>query len=111
MDRIQSPERRPNSVVRAVSRWKLTEPVRLYVYGVGSILIVGLVLAGWATQEWAAYLTAVLGVLLGGVPATEAARSSVYSLAGHLHSIRQLRSVADIQAALETPLFDQESAA
>jgi len=110
MNLPQPGPRRANPAARALSRWKVTEPVRLYLYSVGSVLLLGLVLGGILTQEWSAYLTAALGVLLGVVPATEAARSSVYSLAGHIASLRQLRSAVDVQRALDVPLFDQEAA-
>lgn len=89
-----------NRAAAAVQRWKLTEPVRLYLYGVGGVIVAGLVLAGYLTQEWSAYLMAALGVVLGVVPATEAARASVYSVAGHLHSLRQLHAARDVQNAL-----------
>jgi hypothetical protein len=84
----------------AVSQLKLAEPVRLYLYGVGGVIVAGLVLAGWLTDEWSAYLMAALGVVLGVVPATEAARASVYSTAGHIRSLRQLRTAQDITEAL-----------
>lgn len=109
-----SSDRRPNPLIRTVTRWKLTEPVRLYLYGVGAVVLVGLVLGGVLTQEWSAYLTAALAVVLGVVPATEAARSSVYSLAGHITSLRQLRTARDLEIALEldgVQLFDQERTA
>lgn len=62
-----------------VSSWKLSEPVRLYLYGVGSIVLLGLVLAGAITQDWQAYGLAALAEVLAVVPATEAARASVWS--------------------------------
>lgn len=80
--------------IRAVgplSRLKLTEPVRLYLYGLGAVVLVGLVLAGVITEEWRAYGLTALGVVLGLVPATEAARASVYSTAG---MVAQLRAAA-----------------
>jgi hypothetical protein len=90
----------PNRLALAASQLKLSEPVRLYLYGVGGVIVAGLVLAGWLTDDWSAYLMAALGVVLGVVPATEAARASVYSYAGHIHSLRQLRTAQDISDAL-----------
>lgn len=90
----------PNRLVLAASQLKLSEPVRTYLYGVAAMLAVGAVLAGWLTGQWATYLTALAGVLLGVVPATEAARASVYSYAGHIRSLRQLRTAQDITAAI-----------
>lgn len=65
-----------------LSRLKLTEPVRLYLYSVGVVLIAGLVLMGKLTGEWSAYLTGALAVVLGVAGGGEAARASVYSPAG-----------------------------
>lgn len=91
---------KPNRLVRTASQLKLSEPVRLYLYGVGGVIVTGLVLAGWLTDEWSAYLMAALGVVLGLVPAAEAIRASVYSTAGHIRSLRELRTAQDISAAL-----------
>jgi hypothetical protein len=91
---------KPNRLVLTASQLKLSEPVRTYLYGVGAVIVTGLVLAGWLTDDWSAYLMAALGVVLGVVPATEAARATVYSPAGHIRSLRQLRTAADITEAL-----------
>jgi hypothetical protein len=66
------------TLIRSLNRAKLSEPVRLYCYGVGSVLITGLVLAGAITGEWQEFLLTALGVLLG-LPAAEAARATAYS--------------------------------
>lgn len=83
-----------------LAKLRLTEPVRLYLYGLGTVVLLGLVLAGVITEDWRDYGISALAVVLGLVPATEAARSSVYSLAGHLASLRQLRTAIDVQTAL-----------
>jgi hypothetical protein len=70
-----------------LSRLKLTEPVRLYLYSLGSVLIAGLVLMGYLTGEWSAYLTGALAVVLGVGGGGEAARSSVYSPASHIQGL------------------------
>lgn len=62
-----------------LSRLKLTEPVRLYLYSLGSVLVAGLVLMGYLTGEWSEYLTGALAVILGVGGGGEAARASVYS--------------------------------
>lgn len=82
--------------IGAVQRWKLTEPVRLYLYGVGAVLLAGLALAGVLTGEWLDYGLAALGVLLAVPAGTEAARASVYSPAG---VIRELEAVRDAAVA------------
>lgn len=65
--------------VGTLARLKLTEPVRLYLYGVALVVIVGLNLAGWLVGEWVPYATSSAATLLGVGVATEAARASVYS--------------------------------
>jgi hypothetical protein len=65
-----------------VARWKLSEPVRLYVYGLGSVIITGLVLAGVLSGEWTEYGLWALGTALGLGAAGESARASVYSTNG-----------------------------
>lgn len=70
----------------------LSEPVRVYVYGLAALLVGGLVLAGVLTDEWRAFLLAGLPAVLA-VPAAEAARASVYSPA----TVRD--SLAAVEAA------------
>lgn len=65
--------------VGLLARLKLTEPVRLYLYSVALVVVVGLNLAGWLTGEWVPYATSSAATLLGVTAATEAARASVYS--------------------------------
>lgn len=62
-----------------LSRLKLAEPVRLYLYSVGAVLVAGLVLAGAVTGEWSEFALAALAALLAVPAGTEAARASVYS--------------------------------
>jgi hypothetical protein len=89
------------TAAEVVSRLKLTEPVRLYLYGVASIVLVGLTVAGVITEEWRAYFTAVAAVVLAVVPSAMAIRATVWSQASHIDSLRRLRSLRDIQLALE----------
>jgi hypothetical protein len=70
-----------------LSRLKLTEPVRLYLHSVGLVLIGGLVLMGYLTDDWSAYLTGALAVVLAVGGGGEAARASVYSPATHVKGI------------------------
>jgi hypothetical protein len=69
----------PPVAVGVLARLKLTEPVRLYLWSVSAVLFVGLNLAGVLTGEWQAYATSSAAVLLGVLPATAAARASVFS--------------------------------
>jgi hypothetical protein len=64
---------------RGLALLRLQEPVRLYLYGVGSLVLVGLVLGGVITEDWRAFGVAMLAEVLAVVPATEAARVSVYA--------------------------------
>lgn len=89
------------SLAQVAMRAKLTEPVRLYLYGVALIVITGLALAGILTQEWATFATAAAAVVLAVVPAAAAIRASVWSEAGHIASLRKLHAVRDVQLALE----------
>jgi len=100
MTHTQTGRTRPKRLAMRASQLKLSEPVRLYLYGVGGVIVTGLVLAGWLTGEWAGYLTGALAVLLGLPPATEAARASVYSPAGQIRALRQLRTAQDLSRAL-----------
>lgn len=100
MDAIESKPSIVDRLALAITRAKLTEPVRLYLYSVGAVIVTGLLLGGWLTEEWGAYLMAALGVILGLVPAGYAIRASVWSQAGHMASLRQLHSIQDVQRAL-----------
>lgn len=73
-----------------LTRWKLTEPVRLYAYTLLSVLILGLVLAGVASGQWGEYLTAAVGAVLTMPGAIEAARASVYSPASVVQEMRRV---------------------
>ena len=72
-----------------VARWRLSEPVRLYLWSLGSVLLAGLVLAGVLSGDWAEYGGWALGVLLAVGGGAEAARASVYSTNGHVASLLQ----------------------
>jgi hypothetical protein len=100
METIESKRTAADRLAAAISRAKLTEPVRLYLGSVGAVIVAGLVLAGWLTQDWAAYCMAALGVILGLGPAGYAIRASVWSEAAHITSLRQLHSIQDVQRAL-----------
>jgi hypothetical protein len=67
-----------------LTRLKLSEPVRLYLYSLAVVALAGLTLAGYLTGEWSDYWAHAAGVLLGLVPAAEAVRASVYSPRGHV---------------------------
>lgn len=82
-----------------LARLRLTEPVRLYLYGLGVVLVTGLNLAGYLLGDWHDYALSSLAVVLGLVPAAEAARASVFSIGGHVASLRQLRTYQDVQRA------------
>lgn len=73
-----------------VTRIKLSEPVRLYLYGLAGVVLAGLTLAGTLTGEWADYWLHVAGVLLV-IPAAEAARASVYSPRTHVQDLWRMR--------------------
>lgn len=62
---------------------QLSEPVRLWIYGFGSIIAAGFVLAGWLTEQWSTFLLLALAQLLA-VPAAELSRLSVYAPRGLL---------------------------
>lgn len=79
-----------------LDRIKASEPVRLYLYSVLLVMLAGLVLAGWLTAQWQAYAIGAGAVVLGVVPATEAARASVYSTAGALRAIARAQRPAPI---------------
>jgi hypothetical protein len=78
----------PTHAVPRLNRWKLTEPVRLYLWPVAVLLIVGGVAGGIVTQDYGDWALSVLGGLLtaGGAAA---ARSSVYSTAGVVREMRR----------------------
>jgi hypothetical protein len=69
-----------------VSRWRLTEPLRFYVWPMLlPLLAIGVALA--VAGEWV--LLAALAVTVGALTfALEAARASVYSPAGTVTAIR-----------------------
>lgn len=100
MESIESGRNQPTGLTLALMRAKLTEPVRFYLWSIFGLVVLGLVLAGWATDQWAAYLQAASGVVLGLMLATWAVRASTWSQAAHLASLRQLHAVQDVQRAL-----------
>jgi hypothetical protein len=64
--------------VGRIARWKLTEPVRLYVYGWSLLLLVAACLTAAVSGFWQGPATVLLVTLLG-IPAVECARASVFS--------------------------------
>lgn len=84
-----------------LTRWKLTEPVRLYAYTVLAAVLLALVLVGTITDEWADALLGVAAAVLAVVPGAEAARASVYSPAGTLTAIRRAVDSSATGSALE----------
>lgn len=64
-----------------LSRWIRREPVRLYLYSALTLMIGALVLRGLISGEDGVSILGTLAVALIGVPATEAARSSVTPVA------------------------------
>jgi hypothetical protein len=67
----------PPSVGR-LARWKLTEPVRLYLWPVAALLVASGVVGGFRDGDWwraSLFLAAAVAMLL----MTAAARASVYS--------------------------------
>jgi hypothetical protein len=73
------PAAEPLERLPLLSRLKLTEPVRLYLYTLLLVLTAGLQAAGWLTGEWAAFASANGAVVLAVGAGAEAARASVYS--------------------------------
>jgi hypothetical protein len=61
-----------------LQRWQEQEPVRLYLWGVASAVLVGCVVAGWLTQELALAIAGPVSaaLMIGG---TAAARADVFS--------------------------------
>lgn len=70
-----------------VARWKLTEPLRLYVWPALLLLLVSGLSAGFRDGDWwrAALFLAAAGLV---ALALEAARESVYSPAGMVRGLR-----------------------
>jgi hypothetical protein len=62
-----------------LTRWKLSEPVRLYLDGLVVVVVAAFVVAGWITQQWGAFAIAAAGVVLGLGGAAEAIRASVFA--------------------------------
>lgn len=73
------PRHDPAAGVSLLARLQLTEPVRLWLYSVGMLVLGALVLAGVLSGEWHAFGSAALLTLLGLPLGTEAARAAVYS--------------------------------
>lgn len=93
-------QNRPRRLTLAISKAKLSEPVRLYLYSLGVLILGALVLLGCITGEWQDYLLAALPIVLGLPPTVWAVRSSVYSYAGHINALRQLRTAQDLSDAI-----------
>lgn len=75
-----------------LSRLKLTEPARLYLYSLAVVVVLGLQLAGVLTGEWTQFCIQDSAIVLGVAGAgAEAVRASVYSPAG---VVRELQKVA-----------------
>jgi hypothetical protein len=72
-----------------LSRLKLTEPVRLYLYSLAVVAIGGLALAGVLTGQWIAYATGAVAVVLSVTVGGEAARASVYSPRSVVQAVRR----------------------
>lgn len=70
------------------TRWKLSEPVRLYLWPIVLVLVLSAVAGGLVTEEWAEWALPQLLTALGMLGAGEAARASVYSTTGHVDSLR-----------------------
>jgi hypothetical protein len=75
--------------VGVLTRLKLTEPVRLYIYSVALVLFTGLNLAGYLTGAWQDYAAASAATLLGFGVAGESARASVYSTRSVVQAVRR----------------------
>ena len=84
-----------------LARLKLSEPVRLYAYGILSAVVVALVLVGTITGEWGDALLGIVAAVLGVVPGAEAARASVYSPRTHMQDLLQLREATVAAARVE----------
>jgi hypothetical protein len=87
-----------------LSRVKLSEPVRLYVYGLGSVLVVALVMRGVLDGEYLEAMLQALAVAAGLGTAAEAARASVYSPASTVQLLSRARGSWNVQAAEEASL-------
>lgn len=72
-----------------LTRLKLTEPVRLYLYTVLVVLTLGLQLAGWLSGDWQNFLAMNAAVVLGVTGGAEAARASVYSPRSVVQAVRR----------------------
>jgi hypothetical protein len=71
-------------MIESIRRLRASEPVRLYLYGVGLALVALLVAYGIVAAEFAPLWVALLVALLG-VPATESARRAVSPSGGGAH--------------------------
>lgn len=61
-----------------LERWRESEPVRLYLWGVASSVVAASLVAGWLTAELAVAVTGVAAAVLM-LPATAWARRETYS--------------------------------
>lgn len=71
-----------------LTRARLTEPVRLWLYTLLLIITAGLQLAGWLTGEWVEFAATNGALLLVLGAGAEGIRSQVYSPAGVIRSAR-----------------------
>jgi hypothetical protein len=79
----------PVASVGILSRLKLTEPVRLYLYSVALVAVAGLNLAGILTGEWQQYAISSAATVLAVGAGGEAARASVYSPRSVVQAVRR----------------------
>jgi hypothetical protein len=99
------PRSHRNARPSAASRWKLAEPVRLYLWPVVLVLLVGAAGAGLVTQQWVDWSLPLLGLAASLVGAGEAARASVYSTRGHIESLHAAST--RWAAAIRSGVIDQ----
>lgn len=69
----------PQHVAARLVGLHLSEPLRLWLYTFGTVVLAGLVLAGVLTEQWQTFGTMALAELLGLPALTELLRASVYA--------------------------------
>lgn len=89
-------ERRPSRLIR----WKLTEPARLYGYGLGltPLLVAALALA-LITGEWLGWSVIAAAQCLATWAAVSAIRATAYSHAATLEAVRVARTAWTVGTA------------
>lgn len=89
------PDWTPLADLSLLQRLKLTEPVRLYLHGVLTLVVIpAAVLAGVLTGDWVEWAGTAAATVLGVGAAGEAARASVYSPVGMMAAARD--AVAEV---------------